>query len=131
VQRLRATEPNSASERIRYDFVLFRLNEQNPSSARLAAPGTAGLGVFDAEVTAAAAEIVRTVELGTPGGVTTAGEKLHAAPAGRPEQLSSTGAENPSSGMISTFVALVWPRATVNEFVATFNANFGELPPIV
>ena len=48
-------------------------------------------------------------------GVTDEGEKLHVAPAGRPEQAKETADENPPCGAMDTFVAALPPAATVRD----------------
>ena len=44
-----------------------------------------------------------------PGGVTDAGEKLHKAPVGKPEQSNRTGDPNPPTGVIETVVVALFP----------------------
>ena len=56
---------------------------------------------------------VSTVDV-APGGVTVAGEKLHVAPVGKPEQLNETAELKPFSGVTETVVAPLSPAATVN-----------------
>ena len=60
-------------------------------------------------------EIVSTVEAALPAGVTAACAKLHAVPAGSPEQLNATVALNPFCGTTETVVVPVFPGATLNE----------------
>jgi hypothetical protein len=83
------------------------------------------MGAVEFDASSSEAVTVRTVEAGTPSGVTVAGEKLHRAPAGSPEQLSSTGAANPFSGTMVTLVTLACPWTTVTESLATFTENAG------
>jgi hypothetical protein len=85
--------------------------------------------LFDVEAIPTGAVTVRTVEAVSPSGVTVPGEKLHVAPAGRPEQLRATGAANPFSGMMRTLVRLACPRVTVTELLDTLieNAGVGRL----
>ena len=49
-----------------------------------------------------------------PEGVTVAGEKLHAAPEGSPEQTNETGAFNPFSGVTDTETDPLCPAITVS-----------------
>jgi hypothetical protein len=45
------------------------------------------------------AVIESIIEVGAPDGVTTSGEKVHAVPAGKPEQLNDTSEEKPLTGV--------------------------------
>ena len=46
-------------------------------------------------------------------GVTVDGEKLHVAPAGKPEQANETGALNPFAGVTEIVVVTLCPASTV------------------
>lgn len=52
------------------------------------------------------------VEVAPPEGTTVAGEKLHDAPEGNPEQLNETAEANPFFGVTKTVVAPLWPAMT-------------------
>jgi hypothetical protein len=79
------------------------------------APGHSGFrsGVIRAE--AAAVAMVNVVVAAADAGVTLAGEKVHVAPAGRPEHAKETAELNPFSGRIVTVVVPLLPPVTVSE----------------
>jgi hypothetical protein len=60
-------------------------------------------------------EIVSAVEVVLPAGVTVAGAKLHAVPAGSPEQLNITVELNPFCGTTETFVVPGVPGETLKD----------------
>jgi hypothetical protein len=53
------------------------------------------------------------VEAAAPEGVTVAGEKLHAAPDGNPEQANETAVLNPFAGVTEIAVVALCPAVTV------------------
>lgn len=55
------------------------------------------------------------VETDAPDGVTVAGEKLHDAPGGNPEQLNETAESNPFSGVTEVEIEPLCPAATVSD----------------
>jgi hypothetical protein len=57
---------------------------------------------------------VSIVEAAAPDGVTVAGEKLHEAPVGSPEQLNETAELNPCVGVTVTVVVPLCPAVTAN-----------------
>lgn len=61
-------------------------------------------------------ETISVVEV-VPGGVTVAGEKLHVAPVGSPEQPNETAELNPFSGVTESLVVPTCPAITVNAAV--------------
>jgi hypothetical protein len=79
------------------------------------APGQKGFrsGVIRAEVAAVA--MVRVVVAAADAGVTLAGEKVHVAPAGRPEHAKETAELNPFSGAIVTVVVPLLPAVTLSK----------------
>jgi hypothetical protein len=50
-----------------------------------------------------------------PNGVTVAGEKLHDAPEGNPEQLNETAALNPFKGATEMLIVALCPAVTLND----------------
>ena len=58
---------------------------------------------------------VRVVEAATPEGLTVAGEKMQAAPEGKPEQLNVTAAWKPLTGATATVAVPLCPAMTVSE----------------
>ena len=64
-----------------------------------------------------------------PGGVTVAGEKLHDAPDGSPEQLNDTLEVNPFSGVTEIVVVTLCPTVTANAVgeAATEKSGWGRL----
>ena len=85
------------------------------TSAASAPIGNSGLrgrrkAAIEAEVVT-----VSVVETAAPEGVTVAGEKLHDAPEGSPEQLNETAASKPFAGVTEMEVFPLWPAVTVND----------------
>lgn len=70
--------------------------------------------------------MVRAVEAGARGGVTVAGEKLHEAPDGNPEQLKETVELNPLAGVTVTVVAALSPAVTVIDAGLALTAKVGR-----
>jgi hypothetical protein len=71
---------------------------------------------------------VRVVGAATTYGVTVAGEKLHDAPEGRPEQANETAALNPFAGTTATVVVPLSPAITVIAAgVAAMEKSGGKL----
>jgi hypothetical protein len=60
-----------------------------------------------------------------PDSVTVAGEKLHDAPEGNPEQLNETAESNPFSGVTDNVVFVLSPVTTVREPEATATEKSG------
>jgi hypothetical protein len=73
--------------------------------------------------------MVTVVETGPPEGVTVAGEKLHEAPTGKPEQLNDTAALNPFTGVSEIDSEALCPAANVTDVVdgAIVNAGPGAV----
>lgn len=90
----------------------FQPMKQN--AAARTEPGTNGLR-FCSLLALDVLEIVSTVETVPPAGVAVAGAKLHAVPAGSPEQVNATVAPNPFSGTTETVVFPGVPGETLNE----------------
>jgi hypothetical protein len=59
--------------------------------------------------------MVTVVETGPPEGMTVAGEKVHDAPVGNPEQLNDTAALNPLRGVTEMDTEALCPGATVRD----------------
>jgi hypothetical protein len=55
------------------------------------------------------------VEIFAPTGVIVAGEKLHDAPEGSPEQLKATAELNPSRGVTAIVIEPLFPGAKVSD----------------
>ena len=71
---------------------------------------------------------VSVVEVAAPDGVTVAGEKLHDAPLGNPEQLNETGELKPFWGVTETAVVPLCPPVTVSDVgEATMEKSGGRL----
>ena len=68
--------------------------------------------------------IVSVVDV-VPGGVTVAGEKLHFAPAGRPEQLNETAESKPFAGVTVIVAVPLCPAVTVSDVGAAAMEKFG------
>lgn len=79
------------------------------------APGNAGRESRRTELTAAGADTVKVVDAAEPDGVTVAGEKLHDAPEGKPEQAKETAAPNPFCGVTDTAVVPLCPAVIETE----------------
>jgi len=90
------------------------LNPKQQTATAIAAPGNRAP---EPRRTSAVDEDVATVSVVevVPGGVTVAGEKLHVAPAGSPEQLNETAALNPLAGVTVTVVVPLPPADTLIE----------------
>jgi hypothetical protein len=88
--------------------------KQQKATAR-AEPGNSGLELRCRAAVVATVFTVSTVETGEPDGVTVAGEKLHDAPAGSPEQLKETVELKPFSGVTETDVAPLCPPVTESD----------------
>jgi hypothetical protein len=63
----------------------------------------------------AAVVTVSVVEAAEPDGVTVAGEKLHDAPEGNPEQLNETAELNPFRGATEILVVPFCPAVTLSD----------------
>ena len=61
-----------------------------------------------------------------PEGVTVAGEKVHDAHEGNPEQVREVSAENPFRGVTRTVVVPLVPAATVSDAGETSTEKLGE-----
>jgi hypothetical protein len=74
-------------------------------------------------------DTVNVVEAAAPGGVTVAGEKLHEAPVGRPEQAKVTAELKPYSGVTEIVAVPLCPAVTVNDAgeAATEKSGAGRL----
>ncbi len=66
---------------------------------------------------------VSVVEAAAPEGVTVAGEKLHDAPEGSPEQLNETGEANPPCGVAVVIAVPLCPAGTVSAAGETATEN--------
>ena len=101
---------------------LFQPKKQSPIAS---APGNMRLA--RRELLAGLAEVTteRVVLAAAPEGVKIAGEKLHEAPEGRPEQLKETGESNPFDGVIEIVVAPLCPAVTVRDGEETATAKSG------
>ena len=73
--------------------------------------------------------MVRAVEADAPEGETVAGEKLHDAPTGRPEQAKEMAELNPFAGVMEMEAFPLWPAVTVIDAgeVATEKSGGGKL----
>lgn len=71
---------------------------------------------------------VSAVEATAPSGVTVAGEKLHEAPSGSPEQLNETAEAKPFSGITETVVVPLYPSIMSSEagYIATAKLRAGK-----
>jgi hypothetical protein len=68
---------------------------------------------------------VRVVEATPPDGITVAGEKLHDAPEGNPEQLNETVAANEFCGVTKTVVVPLCPAVTARDPGETATEKLG------
>jgi hypothetical protein len=71
----------------------------------------------------AGAVTVSVVEVATPDRGTVAGEKLHEAPEGNPEQVNETTEVNPFCGVTKTVAVALCPAATVSDDGETATAK--------
>jgi hypothetical protein len=73
--------------------------------------------------------IVSVDDAAVPEGITFAGENMHDAPAGNPEQLNCTGESNEFSGMTETVAVPLCPVVTASEpgVTATMKLGVGRL----
>jgi hypothetical protein len=83
------------------------------SSAASAASGSSGIPLRTSDALNFAVDTVTVVEAAVPDGVTVAGEKLHDAPEGNPEQLKETAEVKPPCGVTLTVAVPLWPPVTV------------------
>ena len=82
----------------------LKLNKQHSATAKVA-PGNSGLELGRTAADAEVVEIVSCVDV-VPGNVMLAGEKLHVAPVGRPEQANVTIPLNPLAGATAIVIGL-------------------------
>jgi hypothetical protein len=88
-----------------------------PMQQKAAANSASGNNGLDWRCRAAAdagAVTVSVVDV-VPGGVTVAGEKLHDAPAGRPEQANETAESKPPTGVTETVIVPLLPAFKFND----------------
>jgi hypothetical protein len=107
--------PHTASRRSICKRRRFLQLKQHKTAAS-AAPGNSGLELRRRAAVVAEVFTVSVVETGTRSSVLTlAGEKLHDAPEGSPEQLNETVATSPFNGVTVTVVVPLCPAVTVIE----------------
>ena len=92
---------------------LFQPKQQNTSAS--AEAGTDGPELWRRVAAAAEVVTVSVVEATAPDSVTAAGENLHDAPAGNPEQLNETAEAYPFCGATNTVVVPLCPAVTVSD----------------
>lgn len=86
------------------------------SAAASVAPGKSGLELGrTAAVVADVVTVSVVVAAAVPFGVTVAGEKLHDAPVGSPEQVNETAVSKPFCGVTDTVVWTLCPAVTVSD----------------
>ena len=91
------------------------LQPKQQNAAASDVPGKIGLELGGRAAVAVEVATVRVVEAASPAGVTLAGEKLHADPVGKPEQLNVTVEAYPFSGVTRTEALPLCPLATVTD----------------
>jgi hypothetical protein len=92
----------------------FFFRRKNRAKASVTPPPAKGQGVRSSLVDAAVVVMVIVVlAAAVPFGVTVAGEKLQAAPLGRPEQARPTAELNPPLGVMVKVSVALWPGVTV------------------
>jgi hypothetical protein len=92
---------------------LFQKTQRSPIAR--SERGSNGLGPCLRAAAVVDTVIVTVVETGEPDGVTIAGEKLQAVPAGSPEQLNETAASKPLSGVTDIETEPVVPAVKVSD----------------
>lgn len=93
----------------------FLVNPMQQSDAAIIGPGSNGLGPECEAAVIGEVVIVRTEEAGEPDAITVAGEKLHDAPGGNPEQDREALSENPFCGVTETVVVPLFPATSVSD----------------
>jgi hypothetical protein len=98
-----------------------------PKQDRRAARAAIGISGRGLPCRAASAVVVLTVSVVevVPGGVTVAGEKLHVAPGGKPEQLNEIAEVNPTEGATETENVALCPAVTVCNAGVTVRLKAG------
>jgi hypothetical protein len=101
------------------------IHQSPPSDSTRTDGGSNGLGPAGRADFEEGAVMVTVVETGPPEGVTVAGEKLHEAPTGNPEQLNDTAALNPFIGVSEIDTEALCPAANVTDVVDGAIVNSG------
>ena len=103
-----------------------RRKKKQPIKTAIDTPPIRPSGSRSVVAVVVAVEIVNVVVAALPEGVTVAGEKLHDAPAGSPEQAKETAAENPFCGATETVAAPLCPAVTVKDDGAIETPKSGD-----
>jgi hypothetical protein len=111
VTHIRAKVTTAKTRNICIQRRLLQPKQQRPAAS--VTLGKNGPGLRRNSAVAALVTMVRVAAAVVPAGVTLAGEKLHDAPDGSPEQMNVTSESNPFSGVIETVVVPLDPDATV------------------
>lgn len=98
---------------------------QNAAASADAGRSGLELGWTDA-VVAAVVTVSFVVEAAVPEGVTVAGEKLHDAPVGNPEQVNETAEAKPFCGVTETVTEPLCPPVTVSVAGVTPRVKSGD-----
>jgi hypothetical protein len=112
VKQVTPKAANASSRNVCAQRRFFQPSQQRPAAS--GTPGKSGPELCRTSAIAAEVEIVRVVVAAAPAGITLAGEKLHDAPDGSPEQLNETAEANPFCGVMDTVVVPLDPDATVS-----------------
>jgi hypothetical protein len=101
----------------------FQPNQQSATAST--EPGNNGLELRRRAAVVVAVVIVSVVETSAPDVVTVAGEKLHDAPEGNPEQLKDTAPPNAFCGVTKIVVVPLCPAVTVSDAGETATVKLG------
>jgi len=107
----------------------FHPNQQ--SAAANTEPGNNGLALRWSAAVVVAVVTVSVVETTAPDVVTVAGEKLHDAPEGNPEQLNDTAPPNAFCGNTKIVVLPLCPAVTVSDAGETATVKLGVAACVV
>ena len=113
----------STSGTIRRPRRFFQPKQQNATAST--EPGNNGLGLRWRAAIVGAVVTVSVVEATAPDIVTVAGEKLHDAPEGNPEQLNDTAPPNAFCGVTKIVVVPLCPAVTVSDAGETATVKLG------
>jgi hypothetical protein len=112
VHRLSPTAKQASSSRC-MPRRFFQPKQQ--TAIAITEPGNNGLGSRWRAAVIGAVVTVSIVEVAPPEGIKVAGEKLHDAPAGNPEQLNEMAESNPLFGVTKTVVVPLCPAVTETD----------------